>query len=267
MDLTEIKHLMYTKRMTSLDTLLQGTFTLDQPTFPRDDIILFACTAYRLRLDKPESIPPNHPSLHSAYTIIKAMQDPSKTTIDPKFLVPTQADRNLCHSVIAWLPKLTFKGLDENASGFQQKCFDISTKDHITENDFPVVAFFPKMYTENLHKNKAVNIGRHATSGYIGQVGEPIVLQINIVDKKYVDKYETWAYTAISGCNHFVTFLSKNSTYQELETYVVHGKVKRHCTNWHDKSIDETQLNYVKVKHDTLRASYIKSGNSQPTDQ
>lgn len=267
MDLTQIKQLQYNKRMGHLDQPLNTDFDVNftTPTYPRDKILLHACTAYRLRLNVPEPVPPNHPTLYSAYTLIKTlMGDNPQTVIDPTLLTPTQADHNLMASIIAWLPRLTFKALDDSASGFQKKCYDISCKDEVTDNDIPVLAYFPKIYTENMHKNKIVNSSKYCQPGHIGQIDQPIAVQITIQDKKYVDKYETWAYTATSDCNHLVSFLSKNPNLVELKTYIISGKVKRHCKNWHDKTTDETQLNYVKVKHDTLRASYNKSGNTQP---
>jgi len=262
MDLTQIKLLQYNKRMIELDQLINTPLEINVPKFDKKDIIAYACVAYRISKDNLDETPPNHPRLFSAYHIIKTMAGADNPApIDPQYLAVTDQDKNLCWKVLNWLPKLTFKGLDDNASNFQKKCYEISCQDQVTESDFSAIAFFPKMYLDNESKSRNISVGKTTDSGFIGVPGAPITVQLLIVNKKFLDKFGSYVYTAISGCNHFCSFFSKNAKYEEGSRYTVTGKVKLHTQYYYDKSIDETQLHFIKEKHDTLRASYNKPRN------
>ena len=118
---------------------------------------------------------------------------------------------------------------------------DINVRHHIG-----IVAYIPA-YVEREAKQRDLaeqSIG----SDWVGTVGKPIELEIEIVSRRNATSWAGWNVSAITTDGNRISFFTGKDVIAKKEgVFKVSAKVKDHGRVWQDESTKETRINYVKV--------------------
>ena len=118
---------------------------------------------------------------------------------------------------------------------------DVNVRYHIG-----IVAYIPA-YVEREAKQRDLaeqSIG----SEWIGTVGKPIELEIEIISKRQATAWTGYNVNAITSDGNRVSFFTgKDDIANKEGVFKVFAKVKDHGRVWRDESTKETRLNYVKL--------------------
>lgn len=136
---------------------------------------------------------------------------------------------------------LTFKKLEGKAlSPFLTSAMETASKDNITDNlGIGIITSLPASYEKMNKRDSVDNRIKWARGGFIGEVGDNVTENIEIVKKLWSGNYNTWYLTGINDKDQVLFFPHKHD--MEIGTCVtITGKVKSHREN-------STQLSHVKV--------------------
>ena len=118
---------------------------------------------------------------------------------------------------------------------------DVNVRHHIG-----IVAYIPA-YVEREAKQRDLaeqSIG----SEWIGNVGEAVELDIEIISKRHATAWAGYNINAITTEGNRVSFFTtKEAIANTKDIFKVSAKVKDHGRVWRDESTKETRINYVKV--------------------
>lgn len=154
----------------------------------------------------------------------------------------TDADRLLAEDIKAHYQGKTFKIL---GGGFVTD-YDRTTMKMLEEETCPegynvaVLASIPASYLKSVARDKADSRTRFATGGYIGNIGDKVQVDVEIIKSVYSQKYGIYFATAITKSDEVVFFSFKQDlTVGTLMT--IKGTVKS------QRDGNVTQLNRVKI--------------------
>ena len=121
----------------------------------------------------------------------------------------------------------------------------------ISQNDFGIVAVFPKVYFETKHKKQYKKLlkSEFTESKHIGIPGSVVEGMLTINEVKFVEKFGCYVINGNIENNlvsFFKNFGAEDTVPEQGQTIKIKGKVKRHGENFITK-LPETQLNYVKI--------------------
>ena len=118
---------------------------------------------------------------------------------------------------------------------------DVNVRHHIG-----IVAYIPA-YVEREAKQRDLaeqSIG----SDWIGNVGEAVELEIEIISKRSATAWAGWNINAITKDGNRISFFTGKENIANKEgMFKVSAKVKDHSRVWRDESTKETRINYVKI--------------------
>lgn len=220
---------------------------MEKKEYPFEDLVLAISTYYRivelseLELEQGQI----HPRDASISSFCQYLLDNNTQFNFPKITV-TEEDYQLKDKILKWSKRLVFKALDDQASGFQKACFELASKTHAGLSSVGVLKFFPKMTLDQERKTTLLNQLKECVSEPIGVVGVQQLLKIQVIDKRWLDKIEVWAYNAITEDKQLVGWMSNKNIFEIGDIRTVTAKVKGYQMNYHIKSLLETRLNYVR---------------------
>jgi hypothetical protein len=153
-------------------------------------------------------------------------------------------DRELSEHVIRHFQSLTFKILQGDIlSEFESKAMACSNSEDIGLFEVGLISSLPSYYLRNRYlRNEAkavVNRRIRDAVGHIGQVGDKVQLELEVLHCTHSQRWDTFFITGITPDNKSV-FFSFKRLIAKGTTMNIEGKVKAHRD-------DSTQLNYVKV--------------------
>lgn len=153
----------------------------------------------------------------------------------------TDADREHateCRKYMA--SSVTMNALKGTLSEWGQITARICQLDTITSQyDLSVITAMPQSETKARQRETVEERLRQCTEGSVGQVGDRVELEAEIVRNAYSSKFNTWFVTAITRENFQIHFAYRESVATGTRAKIS-GTVKRH----NDRS---TQLNRVKL--------------------
>ena len=118
---------------------------------------------------------------------------------------------------------------------------DVNVRQHIG-----IVAYIPA-YVEREAKQRDL-ADKSIGSEWIGTIGKPIELEIEIISKRNATAWAGWNVNAITTDGNRVSFFTgKNDVANTEGVFKVSAKVKDHGRVWQDESTKETRINYVKI--------------------
>lgn len=136
---------------------------------------------------------------------------------------------------------LTFKVIEgKTLSPFLTNAMTIADKESITDNlGVGTIASLPATYYKMTSRDAVDTRIKWARGGFIGEVGDNVTENIEIVKKLWSGNYNTWYLTGINDKDQVLFFPHKHD--MEIGTCVtITGKVKSHRET-------STQLSHVKV--------------------
>ena len=156
--------------------------------------------------------------------------------------VVTDEDREQAVLVRRFYKALTFKLITGNKlSDFDNTALALSNVDTITTKyELAVIASLPSCYVRGQARNNVENRVKFATGGYIGQYGDKIKLDVEVLRSFFSQQWATYYVTAITADDQAIFFSFKNDPPAVGSTVTIAGTVKSHKDN-------STQLNRVKV--------------------
>ena len=148
-------------------------------------------------------------------------------------------DRELSEHVIRHFQSLTFKILQGDIlSEFESKAMAYSNSEDVGLFEIGLISSLPSCYLRNEAK-AVVNRRIRDAVGHIGQVGDKVQLELEVLRCTHSQQWDTFFITGITPDNKSV-FFSFKRLIAKGTTMNIEGKVKAHRD-------DSTQLNYVKV--------------------
>ena len=142
-----------------------------------------------------------------------------------------------------------FKVLGDDMNDFEQsiQAFLASSDDDLNiRYHIGIVAYIPA-YVEREAKQRDL-ADKSISSEWIGSVGKPIELEIEIISKRQATAWTGYNVNAITSDGNRVSFFTgKDDIANKEGVFKVFAKVKDHGRVWRDESTKETRLNYVKL--------------------
>ena len=136
---------------------------------------------------------------------------------------------------------LTFKVIEgKTLTPFLSNAMQIAEKEFITDNlGVGTIASLPATYYKMTSRDEVDRRINWARGGFVGQIGDTVSTEIEIIKKLWSNNYNTWYLTGINDKDQVLFFPHKVD--MEIGTCVtITGKVKSHREN-------STQLSHVKV--------------------
>lgn len=153
----------------------------------------------------------------------------------------TQESRDQGLIVQRYFHGLTFKLVEgKSLSPFLQGAYDASCKNTITNKlDLAIIASLPATYEKMSKRDETDRRVQWARGGYVGDIGDKITTEIEIVKRVFSQKWNTWFITGINDNDQALFFAYKHEI--EIGSRVtIQGVVK-------GTRDDISQLNRVKV--------------------
>ena len=168
----------------------------------------------------------------------------------PKLI--TDKERNHATVILDFLDnEFAFKILAENLTDFEQS---IATFLSDNPSNFlsviGVAAYIPTYYDNNTKQETLRD--RSVNSVHLGQVGEKIKAEIEILTSTYIAETQYggsgYMVNAITSDNNRLSFFTSNEDVATSKTNIdISCKIKSLGTAWKDDSIPETKVNYVRM--------------------
>lgn len=153
----------------------------------------------------------------------------------------TQESRDQGLIVQRYFHGLTFKLVEgKNLTPFLQGAYDASCKNTITNKlDLAIIASLPATYEKMAKRDSMDRRVRWANGGPVGEIGEKVTLNIEVLKSVWSQKWNTWYITGVTLEDQAVFFACKENF--DIGTHLtITGNVKGISDN-------STQLNRVKV--------------------
>lgn len=136
---------------------------------------------------------------------------------------------------------LTFKLVEgKTLTPFLQGAYDAACKNTITTKlELGIISSLPATYAKMSKRDETERRVQWARGGYVGDIGEKVTLNIEVLKSIWSDKWNTWFLTGVTGEDQVVFFASKENF--DIGTHLtITGVVK-------DTRDNSTKLNRVKV--------------------
>ena len=156
--------------------------------------------------------------------------------------VVTDEDREQADLVRRFYKALTFKLITGNKlSDFDNTALALSNVDTITTKyELAVIASLPSCYARGNARNTIENRVKFAAGGYIGQYGDKVKLEVEVLRSFFSQQWATNYVTAITADDQAIFFSFSGNPPEAGSKVTIGGTVKSHRDN-------QTQLNRVKV--------------------
>lgn len=207
--------------------------TVNHPTML---VVAAACTAYRI----------NKGYLKTFY-VVKETTDTRKPNseivknllLNPKDI--TEEDHNHAKKIKEWFNCKTFKLLSgDYLSNFDKTVMKMLEKEDITTGyEIATLTSLPETYNNGVQRDLGESRAKFASGGYVGELGQRINVDIEVLKCIYSQKWNTYYITAITD-NDQPVFFSYSSELTYGTKLSIKGTVKRQDNN-------QTQFNRVKV--------------------
>lgn len=153
----------------------------------------------------------------------------------------TEADQLEGRAVREWHQKnLTVKSLKGSLSDFDRSMLDVVSLDNFdTRADRLALSLVPSQIRSYLNGRREEDARERGTGGFVGEVGDKVSLEIEVIRSNYSQNWNVWFSTAIADDGKIV-FFSYREKLESGAHLSIQGTVKAHRD-------DSTQLNRVKV--------------------
>lgn len=163
---------------------------------------------------------------------------------------PSKEDRELADTAVSTL--LTYntlcilKGETTTKSDFKESILNLIQKDVDNIYSAGVIAFLPDVYYKHVaYEQKRMEIADiGCLSDYIGAVGQTVVLELTVLNSKWLPSYNIWSVIARNDNGNLISYLTSKEDCTTSGVYS--GKIKNHEISRYHNNSRVTSLNYVK---------------------
>jgi len=130
-------------------------------------------------------------------------------------------------------------------SAFLTNIAGLLVKDSISERDFGLLAWAPKMAADLARADELneelVRVGH--SSNFIGKEGGKVSIKFNLLNCRYLPHYNCFSHIGSDEHGNMVSFFNKS----KIENGTIVGRIKNHGINRYCGNAKTTYLNYVKL--------------------
>lgn len=174
--------------------------------------------------------------------VMETVQAIDNSVITPELL--SEAQDMLSGLEMDYMFKVLGDDLNDFETSIQQFLSDDNPEN--IRKHIGIVAYIPA-YVERETKQREM-AERSLNSEYIGNSGDTISTEIEIISKRNATAWFGWNVNAITTDGNRVSFFTgKNDVANTEGVFKVSAKVKDHGRVWQNPDIKETRLNYVKI--------------------
>ena len=118
----------------------------------------------------------------------------------------------------------------------------------INERDFGLLAWAPKLTTDNENRDRVREASSHYEfrSHWIGKLNEKVTLNFTLLESKYVSKMNCYSVYGHDDAGSLITYWANNEK-KIVKHGALQGRVKAHNRDSYRSNACVTTLNYVKV--------------------
>ena len=204
-----------------------------QFSYPAEQVWGLAVVAFRTNNGYVKAIAPNIKGHKTNRQLIEEML--ANTTPIP------DSDIEEGKKIRQYFKGLTFKLIEgKQLSPFLKQAMEIADLEQITNNlALATIASLPATYAKMIVRDSVENRIKWASGGYLGNIGDHVTEEIDLVKRMWSSNWNVWYYTGVTKNDNVLFFAYKGDL--EIGSCVkIQGTVKGH----RDSS---TQLNRVKV--------------------
>tara|TARA_B110001454_G_scaffold5597_1_gene5244 strand:+ start:144 stop:956 length:813 start_codon:yes stop_codon:yes gene_type:complete len=147
--------------------------------------------------------------------------------------------------------EFAFKILSDNMNSFETSIAQFLTDKMVIKSaTMGIAAFIPTYYSNNT-KQRVID-DRSTNNNYLGEIGTKVITEIEVLRATYCPNTafggDGYMVNAITTDNHRVSFFTaKEDIATTKKNIKISCKIKSLGTSYKDDSINETQVNYVKL--------------------
>jgi hypothetical protein len=175
--------------------------------------------------------------------VMETLQAVDNSVITPELLA--EAQDMLSGLEMDYMFKVLGDSLNEFENSIQQ-FLSVNETDMNVRHQIGIVAYIPA-YVEREAKQREM-AERSIDSNYLGNCGDVINADIEIISKRQATAWAGWNVNAITTEGNRISFFTTKDDISNMKgVFKISAKVKDHGRVWRDESIKETRLNYVKL--------------------
>ncbi len=164
-------------------------------------------------------------------------------------LVVTDSDVDQSQSIVIYLQQTSvMQTLVNKTDRFLTTVVQLLTKDTITEKDFGIIAWAPKLASDYQKKDRVREISAQFehSSRYIGKIGDRIEIDFTLIDSRYVQSMDCYAVYGHDLQGNLIFYWARDQK-KIIKSGRVYGRVKRHDQDKYRANACVTTFNYVKI--------------------
>ena len=142
----------------------------------------------------------------------------------------------------------SLKGGSGAPDRFLAQITELITQKEITDRDFGILAWAPKLADEYQKKDhvREISARYEHRSNYVGRVGDKIELAFTLIEKRYIKSMDCWAVYGINEQDNLIFYWARTLD-KVCEVGRINGRIKAHKEDEYKNKARITVLNYVKV--------------------
>jgi hypothetical protein len=139
----------------------------------------------------------------------------------------------------------TIKGAPDKFLG---QITELLANKEVTSKDFGILAWAPHLADQYEKKDgiREVSARYELQSRHIGNIGDKLVVNFSIIDKRYVQRMDCYAVYGVTEEGNLVFYWAKTLD-KVCESGTIAGRVKAHNKDQYRNNAKVTILNYIKV--------------------
>ena len=169
-------------------------------------------------------------------------------TFDGKFIV-NDFHRKQADGVIQYIEQnVIMQSLKGKPDSFLSLINELLANKEVAVNTFGRIAWAPHLVEQYQQRDHVRELGARyeRLSRYTGRIGETIVTQFTLIEKRYIQSTDCWAVYGYTEYDNLVFYWAKTLD-KVCEVGRIQGRVKAHREEEYRNSAKVTVLNYVKV--------------------
>lgn len=235
---------MYRRSYYGYRTVRKERKTVDVIQYAADQVWAAACAAQRINGEYLKERQTDYNERYEPVRTREANKVMVREILSGKLDVITDADREQAAIVRQYWQGKLMDVLSDRANPFVKSAVEMSGRDEIASNDFlalGTIASLPSSYLRGVQRDEARYAKQEAQMGsqHFGRVGDKVTGQLEVLESRYSEKWDTWYVTAITAGN-VILFAYRNELAPGAK-YDFNGTVKAH------RDDNVTQLNRVRL--------------------
>lgn len=165
-------------------------------------------------------------------------------------ITPSQEHLDQVEDLITYLQQTSIMQTltGKNADRFLGSIVDLLSQETITNRDFGILSWAPKLANDYRRKDQIREVSSHyeRLSRYVGKVGEKITVNFTLIERRYLTAMNSYAVYGHDDNSNLIFYWANNPD-KIIEKGTIVGRVKKHNEDDYRNRARVTTLNYVKA--------------------